>query len=154
YETAATRLAPGGLFCQWLPLYQLTRDEFDVIVRTFSAVFPEASLWRADFYPDRPVVALIGSIGPRPVELARVDARLDAIPDALRDPFVTSSEALAMLYAGDLTSVADLFAAAPLNTDDRPVIEFLAPRLTRMSRDGDKDWFTGEPLAAFYETLA
>jgi len=58
-----------------------------------------------------------------------------------------------MLYVGDLTSVADLFATAPLNTDDRPIIEFLAPRLTRMTATGDKDWFTGEPLAAFYDTL-
>jgi hypothetical protein len=58
-----------------------------------------------------------------------------------------------MLYAGNLTAVADLFATAPLNTDDRPRIEFLAPRLTRMSSSGDKDWFTGEPLAAFYDTL-
>jgi hypothetical protein len=58
-----------------------------------------------------------------------------------------------MLYAGHLTSVADLFATAPLNTDDRPLIEFLAPRLTRMTTTGDKDWFTGEALAAFYEAL-
>jgi len=58
-----------------------------------------------------------------------------------------------MLYAGNLTSVADLFATAPLNTDDRPLIEFLAPRLTRMTTAGDKDWFTGESLAAFYDTL-
>ena len=58
-----------------------------------------------------------------------------------------------MLYAGNLMSVADLFATAPLNTDDRPLIEFLAPRLTRMTTSGDKDWFTGETLVAFYDTL-
>ena len=40
YATVARRLAPGGLFCQWLPLYQLTREEFEVIARTFLAVFP------------------------------------------------------------------------------------------------------------------
>src|SRR4029077_2569039 len=40
YETAARRLAKGGLFCQWLPLYQLTQGEFNIIVRTFLAVFP------------------------------------------------------------------------------------------------------------------
>jgi hypothetical protein len=41
-----------------------------------------------------------------------------------------------------------------LNTDDRPLIEFLAPRLTRVTDAGDKDWFTGEALASFYDTLA
>ena len=29
-----------------------------------------------------------------------------------------------------------------------------APRLTRMSAAGDKDWFMGEALAAFADTLA
>src|SRR5262249_14395157 len=40
-ETVARRLAPGGLFCQWLPLYQLTREEFDVIARALLPVFPD-----------------------------------------------------------------------------------------------------------------
>src|SRR5262249_32574267 len=149
---AARRLAPGGLFCQWLPLYQLGREEFDVVARTFLAVFPHATLWRDDFYADRPVVALVGLSAARTVDLAQIDARLAAMPARARDPLVRTSRALAMLYAGALD--ADRFAAARLNTDDRPVIEFLAPRMTRMSSAGDKDWFTGEPLAAFYDELA
>jgi hypothetical protein len=59
-----------------------------------------------------------------------------------------------MLFAGDPRTSPELFAGSPVNTDDRPVIEFLAPRLTRMGATGDKDWFTGEPLAEFYERLA
>ena len=56
-----------------------------------------------------------------------------------------------MLYAGNLSAVTDLFASAPLNTDDRPLIEFLAPRLTRVAATfGNADWFTGENLASFY----
>ena len=35
YETAARRLAADGLFCQWLPLYQLTRQEFDILFVRF-----------------------------------------------------------------------------------------------------------------------
>ena len=66
---------------------------------------------------------------------------------------LSSPRGLIMLYAGNLTAAADLFASAPLNTDDRPLIEFLAPRLTRVTAVGDKDWFTGETLAAFYDTL-
>jgi spermidine synthase len=153
YATAARRLAPGGLFCQWLPLYQLTRAEFDVIAKTFLDVFPDVSLWRDDFYPDRPVVALVGRLVPRAVDLADVQRRLDRLPGAARDPLLGSARALAMLYVGALHPVADLFAAAAINTDDRPLIEFLAPRLTRVGAAGDKDWFTGEALAAFYDTL-
>lgn len=154
YEAAARRLAPGGLFCQWLPLYQLTRDEFDVIARTFLDVFPSVSLWRGDFYAERPVVALVGLRTPRVLDLDALPARIASLPEAFRDETIGSPRALAMLYAGDLGNAADLFTHAPANTDDRPVIEFLAPRLTRISTAGDKDWFTGEALGAFYETLA
>lgn len=154
YETVAQRLAPAGLFCQWLPLYQLTRDEFDMIARTFMAVFPQVSLWRADFYPNRSVVGLVGQFNAQPIDLARLGERVDQLPAWSRDPLLAAPRGLAMLSAGPLSPVADLFAAAPLNTDDQPLLEFTAPRLTRINAAGDKDWFTGEPLAAFYETLA
>lgn len=154
YDLVARRLMPGGLFCQWLPLYQLTREEFDIIVHTFLAVFPQVSLWRDDFYPNRPVVGLVGQLTPRPLDLTQVDERLLRLPDWSRDSRLTSWRGLVMLYAGNLTAATDMFAAAPLNTDNHPVIEFLAPQLTRIAASGDKDWFTGEALAMFYDTLA
>ena len=153
YDTVARRLAPEGLFCQWLPLYQLTREEFDTIVHSFLTIFPQVSLWRGDFYPARPIVGLVGQLTPRPIDFARLRERLLHLPTWSRDALLAAPRGLFMLYAGNLTSVADLFTTAPLNTDDRPIIEFLAPRLTRMTTDGDKDWFTGESLAAFYDTL-
>src|SRR5262245_25080503 len=68
FETVRRRLAPSGVFCQWLPLYQLTREEFDTIARTFLAVFPHASLWRNDFFPDRPAVGLVARLAPDVVD--------------------------------------------------------------------------------------
>jgi len=154
FETVAGRLAPGGLFCQWLPLYQLTREEFDVIARTFLAVFPSVTLWRDDFYSNRPVVALVGEVVPRPLDLESVRGRIGALPAWSVDPLLSSPRGLAMLYLGDISVVPDVVRAGPINTDDRPVIEFLAPRLTRMGPGGDKDWCTGEALDAFSDELA
>jgi spermidine synthase len=154
YQTVARRLARGGLFCQWLPLYQLTREEFEVIARTFLAVFPHVTLWRNDFYPDRPVLGLVGAEKPVPLDLDGVGQRLRGLPEWGRDSLLGAPRAIALLYLGDLSLVSGLFARAPLNGDDRPVIEFLAPRLTRMSAAGDKDWFTGQALADFTDTLA
>jgi spermidine synthase len=154
YAMAARRLAPGGVFCQWLPLYQMTREEFEVIARTFLTAFPQVTLWRNDFYPDRPVVGLVGAHQLVPLDLAHTEERLRRLPDWSRDSLLGASRAIAMLYLGDLSMVADLFARAPVNRDDHPVIEFLAPRLTRMNAAGDKDWFTGPALAEFTEALA
>jgi spermidine synthase len=153
-ETVARRLAPGGLYCQWLPLYQLTREEFDVIARTFLAVFPEVSVWRADFYPDRPVVGLVGRRAARSLDLVSVARRLGALPDWSRDPLLETPRGLLMLSLGDLSAARDLVPPGRSDSDDEPTIEFLAPRMTRMSADGDKDWFTGPPLVDFAEALA
>lgn len=154
FETVRRRLAPSGVFCQWLPLYQLTREEFDTIARTFLAVFPHVSLWRNDFYPDRPVVGLVGRLAPEVVDLDRVGERVAALPEWSRDPLLATPQGLAMLYLGELPAAPDLVGSGPLNTDDRPLIEFGAPRLTRMSAAGDKDWFTGASLATFTEALS
>src|SRR4029434_9931968 len=114
---------------------------------------PHTSLCGDAVCPNRPVVGLVGQLAPRPIDLAHVGERLIRLPEWGRDSFLASPRALVMLYAGDLASVADLFARAPVNTDDRPLIEFLAPRLTRVTSAGDKDWFTGETLAALYDTI-
>jgi spermidine synthase len=154
YVAVSRRLEPGGLFCQWLPLYQLTREEFDVIARTFLSTFPYVSVWRNDFYPDRPVIGLVGSIDPPAIDLESSGRRIEALPGWARDTLLSSPRSLAMLYLGNLSVLPEVVAPGALNTDDRPRIEFLAPRLTRMSAAGDKDWFTGEALDAFAEELA
>ena len=150
YATVASRLEPGGLFCQWLPLYQLTREDFAVIARTFASAFAHTSLWRNDFYPDRPVVGLVGTQQPLSTDAQPIAARLKTV----RDSLLSSPRALAMLSLGELSADSSLLAGAPINTDDRPVIEFQAPRLTRMSAAGDKDWLAGEAWASFTDALA
>jgi spermidine synthase len=153
YRTAARRLADGGLFCQWLPLYQLTREEFEVIARTFMTGFPHVTLWRNDFYPNRPVLGLIGTRQPLRVDLAHIGQRLGGLPDWSRDSLLTAPLAIAMLYLGDLSLAPGLIPDGAVNRDERPVIEFLAPRLTRMGATGDKDWLTGAALADYTEAL-
>jgi hypothetical protein len=59
-----------------------------------------------------------------------------------------------MLYLGDLSLVPGLIPGGAVNRDEYPVIEFVAPRLTRMSASGDKDWLTGAALADYTEALA
>lgn len=100
------------------------------------------------------MVGLVGRLAPSAVDLEQVRQRLTRMPEWSRDALFASPLGVAMLYAGDLRTAAAESADAALNTDDRPTIEFSAPRLTRVSASGDKDWFIGEPLAAFYDTLA
>ncbi len=45
YERIRERLLPGGIVTQWMPMYQISPESFDVAFRTFATVFPHASFW-------------------------------------------------------------------------------------------------------------
>ena len=45
YETVAERLAPGGVFFQWLPFHSMSEEDYRLILRTFRATFPHTVLW-------------------------------------------------------------------------------------------------------------
>ena len=127
FQAVRARLAPSGLFCQWLPLHQLDRETLRSIVRSFQEAYPQGWALLASNSLETPVLGLVGRDGR--FEAAAVRARVAVRPGAaslgLEDElavlgsFVAGPEALRRL-AGD----------APLNTDDRPVVAALAPRIT------------------------
>lgn len=139
FEAVKARLAPGGVFCQWLPLYQLGARELEMIAATFLDVFPNATLWRGDFFGSRPTAALVATLGPWPpargVEAA--GARLAGL--GVTDRWLTDPFGLWMLYVGPLAGVAPSLAAAPRNTDAHPAFEFLAGRSTAAEREAFLD---------------
>jgi spermidine synthase len=46
YALVRDRLAPGGIFCQWLPFHGISPDQYLRIIKTFSSIFPHTSIWR------------------------------------------------------------------------------------------------------------
>jgi len=80
FTACRKRLSAGGLFCQWLPLYQLSLENFRVIANTFASVFPGSELWMGHFSPDRPTAALIG--------FTDTAVQAPSTPDSLRCRFV------------------------------------------------------------------
>ncbi|MCX6879433.1 MAG: fused MFS/spermidine synthase [Verrucomicrobia bacterium] len=161
FESVKARLAPGGVFFQWLPLYQLTGNEFSIIVQTMLQVFDQVTLWRSTFQPGEEVVALVGhkvatplSAGPgggveeRRLAVAGKDHRDLA---RLRLPF--DSQTMPFFYCGNLTAAKELFAGYPVNTDDHPYIEYMAPRTFRNQTETLIPWFVGPRLAKLVDEL-
>ena len=159
FRAVRARLAAGGLFAQWIPLYQISEPLFASIVRTFVEVFPHATLWRGDFLPNGPIVALVGHTEPTAaIDPVRISARMAALetqdvaaaehgsPDLILPSFF-------LYYGGNLGAAPALFADAPLNTNARPIIELQAPRMQRAQAAGEVDWLRGEPLIALFERL-
>ena len=141
FRAVREHLAAGGLFCQWLPLHQLDLDTLRSIVRTFLAVYPEGAALLATNSLDTPVVGLIG----------RRDAtglRAENVRERVASPRLPPSAA--QLGLGDELAVLGSFIAgpsalttfagdAPLNTDDLPVVAYLAPRITYAADSAPRD---------------
>lgn len=127
YADCARRLKPGGVMCQWLPAYNLNTAEMRTALATFASVFPDATLWvfpklRTDFL-------VIGSCdGVRPDPLTVASSLTGAVAEDARQVGIDS---LWTLFGGlvlDREQLADFSQGAPLNTDERPLLEFTTPR--------------------------
>lgn len=98
WTLARARLRDDGVFCQWVQLYALPPTALRSIVRTFLEVFPNT--WLFETIPG-------------------ADALLIAAP-ALPEGLPIQP----LLGPAELRALAGV---APLNTDDRPWVEFEAP---------------------------
>ena len=150
YQTALSRLKPGGMFTQWVPLFQVSRDEFLIIAKTMLAVFPQVTLWRGDFLPKKPIVGLIGHNDDRPLTLDHLGSGADRVSQLKKTM-------TGLFYAGNLTKSAEqkaeFFTDVPLNTDDHPLVEYLAPITHRNQRAREASWFALTPLVNFYDRV-
>jgi spermidine synthase len=144
-EAALARLAPDGVFAQWFHYYSLEPADVKVEIRTFLSVFPQVSLWLApplgreggakSLEAD---LLLVGSREPQHLDWGRLVGAF-ADPGIGRDLRATGvfrdAAALAASWTMSRTElerwVEDREAfpsGTPLNTDDHPYIEFVAPR--------------------------
>ncbi|MCH2184677.1 fused MFS/spermidine synthase, partial [Myxococcota bacterium] len=123
YRLAASRLNPGGVMCQWLPLPDLSPADFKSVVATFAKVFPYTMLFHST------AAVLIGSMEPFEIDVENLGTRL-AQPRVkqglstvgLSEPMVFMSE-LALDDAG----VRQFSDGAIINTDDNLHLEFSSP---------------------------
>jgi spermidine synthase len=129
FQAVRDLLDRGGLFCQWLPLYQLGTEELKIIVATFCDVFPHAEVWWLYFNVERPAIGLIGSAAPLQFDRARLEERLaePARQPLLADAGLADARPLLASYIAGRDRLLDFSRSAPVETRDRPRIEFVAP---------------------------
>src|SRR6185436_17229339 len=116
----------------WLPLYQLDDPMLRVIIRTFLEVFPNGRAYLLRFNVDTPVLGLVGTLGPMqyPTGWFEKRVRTAGLREQLQPlPLVNDFQLFGGLVAGP-AALREFSHAAPLNTDDRPVVIFGAPRFT------------------------
>ncbi len=133
FTAVRERLAEGGVFCQWLPLYQLDMASLRAVLRSFLDVYPAGSAWLAHFSLQTPMLALCGGHGPARLDPAALAVRLDdpAARAALRRTGLLLPMDVLGLYAGGSGALRAFAGPGPRNTDDRPVVALDAGRNVR-----------------------
>ena len=144
-------LAPRGLFCQWLPAYQLTVEQFDAIAATFLDTFPRASLWRGDFMASIPAIGLVGHLDD--VDPAAVAGRVRELAPRLdaASPYLVHPAGLWLFCVGALPPSAPRWRAARRHTRDSPWLELAGPQDDAPGRSPP---LAGEPLDALFDEVA
>ncbi|HVS04464.1 MAG TPA: fused MFS/spermidine synthase, partial [Thermoanaerobaculia bacterium] len=124
YAAAAERLAPGGLFLQWLQAYEIDAAAVATVYATLGGVFPHVETWAVHAGD----LLLVAAAAPLEHDLGRLRRRLAGEPFASALEYtwgVGGVEGFYAGYVGGPALTAALAAAAPAqNTDDRTVIEY------------------------------
>jgi spermidine synthase len=124
FKLASEHLLPGGVICQWLPIYEMTVEDLKSVVRTFGERFRYTMLWLTHYDAE-----LVGSNSPILIDEAELDKRI-------REPAIFSD--LAQVRMGSTTDFLSYFVMGTegmrkfseggiLNTDNNLYLEFSAP---------------------------
>ncbi|MFH1681433.1 MAG: fused MFS/spermidine synthase, partial [Candidatus Eisenbacteria bacterium] len=125
------RLAPGGFMSSWFPVYGLRPEELRMIVRSFQTVFPHATMWMAYNMVNRHAL-LLAPVDDAPLRIdyrdfhrriTRPEIQADLSVIDMNDPvFFISSLVM------DEDALREYSQGGRLNTDDHPLLEYLAPK--------------------------
>jgi spermidine synthase len=146
FRAVRSRLARGGILVVWLPAFQLERGELLLIARTLAEVFPSVSLWQLGATSCSPAVALVGAS--TPLDSAEIAGGTGRPPPAgvATDTVRLHESGVLLHYVGPVDPGGPLLAGVPINTLDRPRLEFLAARPGRAL-------LRGKPYLDFLESF-
>lgn len=124
FRLAAERLRPGGIVCQWLPIYELSVDDLKCVVRTFSENFRYTMLWLT-----RNDAELVGSNDPIVIDEKELETRISApgVIEDLRSVNMGSADDFLSYFVMGTNGMRAFGSGGVVNTDDNLHLEFSAP---------------------------
>jgi len=153
FSAVKSKLAHGGVFCQWLALHQMDIETLRSIVAAFLKVYPNAVAVLASNSLDTPVVGLIARPDQPAWQMEAVRSRLSGLSPSmakalkqakLEDEFAV----LGSVLAGP-QGLAVFSRGATMNTDDLPVVTHRAPWVSYFPRETPR-----ERLASLIQQLS
>ena len=129
YLDARSRLRPGGIVAQWLQVYESNDQIVDIVVNTFSSVFPSVGIWQLG--PGD--LVMIGSAEPMTPDVSGMERQFaqPGVRDDLARVGIDSMAALLTLELipqGQAAYLPETFPETPVHSDYRPILEYAAQR--------------------------
>jgi predicted Zn-dependent protease len=126
YAAVRGRLTPDGTFVQWMQAYSLYPEDLRMLFATFLTEFHDATLWHGDA-PD----LILMAPSPPSTEIHQRVRTLYGLP-RLHDDFaqlgMEKPAGLFGFYLLDDAGLRSFSSGAQINTDDRTLLEYHAPR--------------------------
>ncbi|MDI6817095.1 MAG: fused MFS/spermidine synthase [Actinomycetota bacterium] len=131
FELVADHLNDDGVYCQWVPRYVMRDEDMLMMFKTFTSVFPRTYVWGSNYgASDAQDVLMIGVNGDLEQDTEAIEARVRRVAKDnlsltnLEFSFYADPATIRELVKGTLPDGRPI----PLNTDDRPLLEFIAPK--------------------------
>jgi spermidine synthase len=138
YESCRDRLQTNGLMLQWVQIYETDDETLNLVLRTFTSVFPFMSIWR----PGLSDLALVGSTQPSERDLGALLRRF-AEPAIKSDLGRIEIDRPVQLLAREVISEGNgafMFPPeGPVHSDFFPELEFRAQKAFFVKR-GASAW--------------
>ena len=124
FKLASEHLRPGGIVCQWLPLYELTPENVRSVVKTFQEHFPYTMLWLTQDDAE-----IVGSNAPIVIDEAALSRRIaePTIAGDLTRVMMGSAADFLSYFVMGTEGMKTFGRSAIVNTDDNLYLEFSAP---------------------------
>ena len=131
YELVKTRLNPGGVVAQWLPLYDSDEETVKTELATFFSVFPNGTVWSNFLNGDGYDMVLLGRPDAGPINIDAIEQRLDqpnyaGVKDSLAEIEVHSATDLLATYAGRASDLQPMLTGVQINEDLNLHLQYLA----------------------------
>lgn len=122
YRMCREKMTSNGIICAWMTQNALADVEWRMLCRSFTEVFPYSTLW----YCNPQHFCLIGSMKPLKINFDNWQERMgqDEVAADLRDSNLEDPFVFLTRYMFGNEELHDYLAKSPLNTDDKPLVEF------------------------------
>ncbi len=129
YRSALDKLNPDGIYCQWFHAYQMSKEDYVMIMNTFASVFPQVNLFKvggSDYF-------MLGSKKKISFDYQKMMQLIESNSYIKTDLKYFSEHAENFILGAFLLSDRDLRMALSkerphFNTDDHLALEYNAPK--------------------------